>query len=51
MQNVPDASENAAILINILRTSKKETLLRTNMTWGSHGGDGEDGCLLGCSAV
>jgi hypothetical protein len=21
------------------------------MTWGSHGGDYEDGCLLGCSGV
>jgi hypothetical protein len=21
------------------------------MTWGSHGGENEDGCLLGCSAV
>jgi hypothetical protein len=22
-----------------------------NVTWGSHGGDCEDGCLLGCSAM
>jgi hypothetical protein len=26
-------------------------LIKVDMTWGSHGGDYEDGCLLGCSGL
>jgi hypothetical protein len=32
------------------RWALKESIV-SYMTWGSHGGDYEDGCLLGCSAV
>jgi hypothetical protein len=28
-----------------------KTILLSNMTWGSHGGDYEDGCFLGSSAM
>jgi hypothetical protein len=33
-----------------LEKSWKQTDI-SSMTWGSHGSDYEDGCLLGCSAV
>jgi hypothetical protein len=36
-------------MLHILQTWRNTSIL--GRIWGSHGGEYEDGCLLGCSAV